>query len=310
MVLFVTGLCNRSCWYCPLSRERRGNDVTFANDREVNSPEDMLREAEAMSALGTGITGGEPLLVLDRVTGYARMLRNRFGPEHHIHLYTGNAPSESDLQAMKGLIDEIRLHPPQEVWPEILSTPYAESVKRAKELGFSIGIEVPSLPGLEQLTAILPRLDFLNINELEWGETNAPHMRERGLEPEDGLHNAIRGAKAWAQDLAKRDNVHWCTSGFKDSVQLRERLKRIAANTARPFEEITEDGTVMYGVIEYSGKPDALFPLIDTDEYEVTPGTIELAWWVLSESSGKIPGEKYIIERYPNNGMIVEVTPL
>jgi pyruvate formate-lyase activating enzyme-like uncharacterized protein len=58
MVLFVTGICNRSCWYCPLSSERRGNDVVFANDRQVSSPDDIVAEAAAMSALGTGITGG------------------------------------------------------------------------------------------------------------------------------------------------------------------------------------------------------------------------------------------------------------
>lgn len=310
MVLFVTGLCNRSCWYCPLSRERRGNDVTFANDREVHSPGDIIREAEAMSALGTGITGGEPLLVLPRVTEYARLLKERFGPEHHIHLYTGVAPSEGDLRKMKGLIDEIRLHPPQEAWPEIFSTPYAASVQRAKELGFAVGIEVPSLPGLEHLAAILPQLDFLNINELEWGETNAPSMRERGLELEDSLHNAIRGAKGWARELAKQDRVHWCSSGFKDSVQLRERLKRIAANTARPFDDITDDGTVMYGVIEETERPYELVLSLGIDDYEVTPAGIELAWWILSESAEKIPDKKYIIERYPNNGMIVEVTPL
>ena len=310
MVLFVTGRCNRSCWYCPLSRERKNRDIVFANEREILAPEEILIEAEAMNALGTGITGGEPLLVLDQVIEYARLLKEHFGPEHHIHLYTGSAPSEEKLRKMQGLIDEIRLHPPDEYWPDILSSPYAASAKRAKELGFSIGIEVPSLPGLEHLIAILPLLDFLNINELEWGETCAQNMRERGLELEDSLHNAIKGAKSWAKDLVKQDKVHWCSSSFKDSVQLRERLKRIAENTARPFEEITEDGTVMYGVIHHGGNPEVLLPFLESEDYEITSDTIDLPWWVVSELAEKIPNEKYIVERYPNKGMIVEVTPL
>jgi pyruvate formate-lyase activating enzyme-like uncharacterized protein len=38
MVLFVTGRCHRTCWYCPLSRERKGLDVVYANDQKVSSP--------------------------------------------------------------------------------------------------------------------------------------------------------------------------------------------------------------------------------------------------------------------------------
>jgi len=46
MVLFVTGRCHRTCWYCPLSRERKGLDVVFANDRCGRIALDIIREAE------------------------------------------------------------------------------------------------------------------------------------------------------------------------------------------------------------------------------------------------------------------------
>ena len=122
MVLFVTGRCHRSCWYCPLSRERKGSDTVYANEHPVDIPSQMIEEAENMSALGTGITGGEPLLCLDRVIGYCRLLKDHFGPDHHIHLYTAKAPGDDELERMKGLVDEIRLHPPHECWNDILDT--------------------------------------------------------------------------------------------------------------------------------------------------------------------------------------------
>ncbi len=310
MVLFVTGRCRRTCWYCPLSRERKGRDVVFANSRQVSSPAEAIEEAESMSALGTGVTGGEPLIVLDRVVEYSRALKEHFGPEHQIHLYTGLAPDEAALRRLQGLVDEIRLHPPHECWPDILDTDYARSAVLARELGFLVGIEVPALPGIGALAAALPLLDFLNINELEWGETCADAMRERGLEPEDGVHNAVLGAREWAAELPRDPKVHFCSSVFKDSVQLRERLKRIAANTARPFEEVTDDGTVVYGVLEPAGPVDEFLASLDGDDYMVCDKTIEMAWWVLAEEGAGLPGRKYVVERYPNGGMVVEVTPL
>ncbi len=311
MVLFVTGMCDRRCWYCPLSKERKGRDVVFANDRQVTSPAECISEAEVMSALGTGVTGGEPLLVPDRVADYCRTLKSRFGTEHHIHLYTGRAPGDRDLLLLRGLVDEIRMHPPHALWAGISETPYARSAQRARELGFSVGIEVPALPGLDHLQEALPLLDFLNINELEWGESCAAAMRRRGLEPRDGLANAVSGSRAWGKEILSHEKVHWCPSVFKDSVQLRERLKRIAANTARPFDEVTDDGTVIYGVLEPAGGAPAGAPEgFETDLFEVCGDHLETAWWVLVEEAERLPGRKYVVERYPNQGMVVEVTPL
>lgn len=315
MVLFVTGRCRRSCWYCPLSEERKGNDVIFANEHKITSPKEAIRVAERMSALGTGITGGEPLVCVDRVVLYGKALKDHFGPEHQIHLYTAQAPSKEDLERLKGVVDEIRLHPPRECWDTILDTDFIRSAKMAKEMGFDIGIEVPSLPGLELLAPALPYLDFLNINELEWGETNADEMRDRGYVLADGVHNAIDGAKDWADELVKNDKVHWCSSSFKDSVQLRERLKRIAENTARPFDEVTDDGTVVFGRLDLNpGTRDEVVArcraVLEEGTFEDCGDRVEMAWWLLEENQKKLPGQKSVVERYPDNGMIVEVTPL
>jgi len=315
MVLFVTGRCYRSCWYCPLSSERKGKDAVWANERRIEGTGQMIREAEAMSALGTGITGGEPLLCIDRVVTSCRALKKHFGKDHHIHLYTAKALSEEDLLTLRGLVDEIRLHPPHECWEDILTTDFIGAAQRAKELGFDIGIEVPALPGLKHLIPALPYLDFLNINELEWGETNADAMRMRGFELADGVHNAVRGAREWADELCQSEKVHLCSSAFKDSVQLRERLKRIARNTARPFDEVTDDGTVVYGVLEpdagtLTACADHCRKELGEDCYTACGDHIEVAWWALQELGEHLAGKKYVIERYPNGGIIVEVTPL
>jgi len=307
LVLFLTGKCNRSCWYCPISDERRGKDTVWANDRIVTTDADLIEEAENMSALGTGVTGGEAFLEPEKLVHYCSLLKEHFGPDHHIHLYTGTAPSREELEMIAPVVDEIRFHPPHEVWKHILDTPFMAAIENAKELGMEATIEVPSLPGLEDLRVTLPFVSQFNINELEWSETNAEAMRRRGYDLEDNYHNAVSGAACWANCLLDEEKVHFCTSSFKDSVQLRERLKHIAENTSRSFEEITEDGTVVYGhLVPTAPLPDDL----EDDLFEDCGDHIECAWYLLAEFPDDFPGEKQIIERYPNGGMIVEVMPV
>ena len=310
MVLFVTGVCHRTCWYCPLSGERKGVDLTYANERRVDSPDQALEVAHRMSALGTGVTGGEPLARPERVIAYCSRLKEEFGPEHQIHLYTGIAPDREMLTSLKGIVDEIRIHPPVEVWDKILESDYVRSAVTAKEMGFDIGFEVPALPEIGMLDKALPFLDFLNINELEWGDHNADGMRERNYTLEDGLHNAIDGAKEWASVISKEEKVHFCSSSFKDSVQLRKRLIRVARNTARPFDHVTRDGTVLYGSLVPHENDREWLKRLKTGTYEDQGDHVELSWKVLRSYAETLSGESCIIERYPDRGIIVEVTPI
>jgi len=176
MVLFVTGLCGRGCFYWPVSDEKKEKDVVFANERCVENDEDLIEEAISMKALGTGITGGEPLLRLDRVIHYIRLLKNRFGSSHHIHLYTALAPENDILESLKNSgLDEIRFHPPVHLWPDINNTEYRSCIISAHKLGLSAGIEIPSIcSDYEAILSLLEEMGgFLNLNELEFSDTNA-----------------------------------------------------------------------------------------------------------------------------------------
>ena len=311
LVLFITGMCPRDCWYCPLSSERKDVDVIYANDRKITSPAEAIEEAEIMDALGTGVTGGEPLFEIERVVEYCTALKNHFGKEHHIHLYTGKAPTEEELAMLSPCVDEIRMHPPHEEWADIMHSAYPASIACAKKMGFDVGIEVPSLQGLRHFFPLLDSLDFFNINQLEWGDANADAMRLRKLEPVNPLCNAIDGSTKWAGEINGHPKVHYCTSVFKDSVQLRERLKRIARNSARPFDMITDDGTIMYGVMDPGSDLEMILSLMRPGSCyaEMDDGTIELDWQQMRKIPRKFGGERKIIERYPNGGMIVEVIP-
>jgi len=290
MVLFITGLCERSCFYCPVSLEKKGKDVVFANERLVKNDEDVIQEACVMDALGTGITGGEPLLRLERVLHYIRLLKAKFGEEHHIHLYTSLAPDKKVLELLaKTGLDEIRFHPPVNLWRNIVNTPYKNAIHTAAKLGISTGIELPAIQA--DYSGIIALLDevggFLNLNELEFSETNAYELKKMGYELNEDSFSAT-GSREIAESL-NYSKLHFCPSVFKDAVQLRERLKRIAKNTAREFDEITEDGTLVYGVIEGKGGESILKEAgVSHEMYSVEDNVIETSWYIVHELSDKL----------------------
>ncbi|MGA9139030.1 MAG: radical SAM protein [Methanocella sp.] len=319
MVLFITGVCGRDCFYCPVSVERKDIDATYANERRVNSVEDVIEEAKRMSALGTGITGGEPLSRPDRVLYYIRLLKETFGCDHHIHLYTCTAPSKEMLEALHDAgLDEIRMHPPEECWDCFYGSIYHRALKQAIALGMSAGVEIPairSVPVIEK--SVADAGGFLNLNELEFSETNCEAMKEKGYVLRDDVTNAVMGSEKLGREIVLNSiaNTRYCSSRFKDAVQLRERLKRTASNVARPFDEITDDGTIVCG--EITGDVDnALQSLrelgVPGDMYRRDGDRIEIAWWILDEAGDDIAGTgKSIVERYPlRDGLVVERIPL
>ncbi|WP_342304340.1 radical SAM protein [Methanolobus sp. ZRKC5] len=323
MVLFVTGVCPKDCFYCPVSDERRTDD-TYANERKVLSDQDVLEEARQMNALGTGITGGEPLLKMDRVIHYIKLLKKEFGAQHHIHMYTSIAPDRKTLNELSQAgLDEIRFHPPVELWGRMDTTSYADSINFAKELEMEAGIEIPSIEGADKMALFVEKVGcFLNLNELEFSDTNTDAMKAKGYTLRDDVSNAVIGSEEYATEIAQNcEMIHFCSSSYKDAVQLRNRLIRIAENTARPFDEISEDGTIYYGHIECVTSDELKIVNNELLQMEVPPEMMEtaadgidIAWWILEDVAESIrtPIRKlYILERYPlKDGLIVEKIPL
>lgn len=237
LVLFITGLCNNSCFYCPISKERAGKDVVFANEREVHSIEDFISELELMSAEGVAITGGEPLIKLERVLDFVK-LSKKLGL--HVHIYTSIPAKEEVLRKLK--VDEIRFHPPELQKPEL----YEEPIKVAKKLGMDAGFEIPAIRFEPKIVEIANRNEaFLNLNQLEASETNWSKLEERGFKIEDYYVEVPEIVKMFE----KADKFHYCTGRFKDSAQFRRRLIRMAMNHP-DFYLVTRDGTLLCCRIE------------------------------------------------------------
>lgn len=321
MVLFVTGRCGWNCYYCPVSLEKKGKDVIYANEGRVHTDEEIIAEAEAMDATGTGITGGDPLLDMDRTEHMIRLLKDRFGKGHHIHLYTATIDPDRALRLQRAGLDEIRFHPPESMWTRMSDTGLKDVVDA---VSMDVGIEVPALPGKErELNDLIAYaksvgVDFVNLNELEFSESNWDMMDTYGYTVRDELSSAVAGSRETAMTVLKankRANVHFCSSTFKDGIQLRRRLIRRAEHTAKPYQQVTEDGTIVRGYLYADdldrARADLLEKGVPEDMIEVIDNKLEVAPWILEDLAGSLGYRCFLSEQYPTaDGLEVERTPL
>ncbi len=257
LVLFATGICPRQCYFCPLSDEKYQKDVTFANEQKVTSNANMLQEATAMNAKGAGITGGDPLSRLSRTVELIKVLKNNFGKEFHIHLYTSLTliTTKALEQLYNAGLDEIRFHLDLDsavLWPKL---------SLAREFAWDVGIEIPCIPGKEtEMKQLLDFVDgkvqFVNLNELERADNQMSKLGELGFQVKEKFSYAIAGSVEAGQELLEYVqqtkyplSVHLCTAKLKDKIQLTNRIRREGQNNHKPFDIVSGEGLLIRGVV-------------------------------------------------------------
>ena len=303
LVLFITGKCSKSCFYCPISEERRDRDIVFANEVEVDHIQQALTEARLINATGMGITGGEPLIEVERTCQFIQAFKQEFGPKFHVHLYTGLEPVPINAveQLLEVGLDELRLH----------RFHLGQDYPRLREVTkgrAQLGVEVPMIPGMiNQLKKMFRQLDeigidFVNINELEYSEVNAKELKQRGLQLDPDTMTAVKGSEEEAINLLEwatnetQLNVHFCPLSLKDGIQLRNRFRRRAKNVAKPFEQITEEGLLLKGIIT----PPPNISLIALSKILLNEYQIPLDQFWINESLGRIETSTTIVQRLVN----------
>lgn len=254
-IIFVTGLCPRKCFYCPLSHERR-KDVVLVNEVKLKADDhviisSIISEIYRSASLGASLTGGDPLVRLKRTLNIIQSVKDSLGDEFHLHLYTtGKALTATIAKSLDGAgLDELRVHPDISDLPRI-----AEALK---SVGFDYGLEVPAFPGGErELLNLIFRAEkmgfkFVNINELEFSEENSVALLQRGYTMSGDYISATGSKKTAVRVLEEADkrgvdlNLHFCPVVVKDRYQTGLRLFRRGQITAKPYEKVTDAGTII-----------------------------------------------------------------
>jgi len=261
-VLFLNGICQnpKHCsWYCPISEKRKNKKLTYANEIQISSKEQLLDELNKIKAKGMSITGGDPLFEpnFENTLEFIKFVKAKKGKKFHIHLYTNglNFNESIAFSLARAGLDEIRFNPPKENW---------NVIKYALNKGMSVGAEVPVIPekeyveNLEELIFYLDEIgaEFINLNEFEYCSPNSQSLKERGFKLKEGTIASVERSNESAIALIKKIapkvkiKIHFCTIIAKDYWQLRERYLRRAKTIKLPYEEINEDGLLIFAQIE------------------------------------------------------------
>jgi pyruvate formate-lyase activating enzyme-like uncharacterized protein len=341
MVILITGLCPAQCYYCPLSKAKQNKDVIFADEWQLSNEEDMdtlIAEARLINATGAGITGGDPLIVAQRTISYIRFLKKSFGQHFHIHLYTSGLTNTDTIKDMVKIgLDEIRFHPEPKQWTTMNLSSLRSVIKKTTKLPVKTALEIPVIPGKgDEIISLIywadqQHVDYINLNELEFSEQNETALYKKGFNLKNELSSAVKESQETAyvvlnhfEEHLHTIGIHYCSSSFKDGVQLTNRMKRRAQNIASDRDIITDEGTILKGIIEPSQKKtlkeieNFLKSKVNLSKNEFCTNLkkqrIEIHPDVLEQNSTllrKYGFKCFIIEEYPTADQLeVERTPL
>ena len=335
MVVLITGLCPANCFYCPLSLEKHNKDRIFADEWELeneNDIEKLISEAKYINARGAGITGGDPLIVWDRTEKYIKILKENFGSRFHIHLYTSGLKNAKYIARLeKAGLDEIRFHPEPRYWDKLEKSKIKNTIINSTKSSMDVALEIPVFPDKkEKIISLISwadknNLDFINLNELEFSESNADSLISKRYDVKDDISSAVKDSERIANEIlenfSKNDfkvGIHYCSSSFKDGIQLRNRIKRRAKNIKKFHETISEDGTIIIGIIENQDNIYELYKnlkqkykLRDKIFFNKEKNRIETTKKIIKRIAKKEKLNCYIVEEYPTADRLeVERIPL
>jgi len=246
--LFINGRCNASCFYCPTSQDDTGDPLT--NGIPFVSPEDYAEYVALFGFTGASISGGEPLLTLDRTLAYIDAVRRRCGDAVHLWMYTnGTLLTREIAQELRSAgLGEIRF--------DIGATGYNLSkVQLAVGVIPTVTVEIPTVPEEEELLRdklvemVAVGVQHLNLHQLRLTPHNSRHLAGRPytfvhgenvtvLESELTALRLVRHAIEQGIDLP----VNYCSFPYKRRFQHAAARRRGIPFVRADHEEVTEAG--------------------------------------------------------------------
>jgi hypothetical protein len=223
--IYTSFLCNKSCYYCPIIPTVNKKNIIMVATKKINSIDEIKRYAK--KSPGMSISGGEPLLMLDRTLSIIKLAKKECGDKFHIHMYTNGELITNEImeKLVEAGLDEIRIH-----------NFNLDIFKRAIEFDIDVGAEIPCAPNEEEkFVNFIHSLDklgikFVNIDEMQSSKLALPKLKKKGFKLKG---NRVVGSEETGLNIVRRIrqdklniSVHYC-SIRQEINNAKKRLKLI-----------------------------------------------------------------------------------
>ncbi len=248
--LFINGKCNCRCFYCPTAQKEIG--VPTTNRIPFDKPSDYADYVHYFDFRGVSISGGEPLLTLDRTLKQLKAVRRKMGDCLHLWLYTnGTLLTREIVQKLQDEgLNEIRF--------DISAKDYdLEKLQMAVGHIPIVTIEIPAIPeDMEKVSNLLPILydvgvNHLNLHQLRLTPYNVVNLKTRNYTFLHGdkvtvLESELMVLKLMETALAKgvKLPINYCSYVYKHRFQRADSRKRNARFILKGHESLTESGFI------------------------------------------------------------------
>jgi pyruvate formate-lyase activating enzyme-like uncharacterized protein len=247
--LFINGICNAKCAYCPTAQDDRGTPTTSTLPFPI--PEEYVDYLKRYGFKGVSFSGGEPLLTFETTLSYVRAVRQGI-PDSYIWLYTnGILASREKFELLRDAgLNEIRF--------DIGATGYKlDGLKLAMGVIPVVTVEIPALSDhFEQMKRLLPDLSLLGVNHLNLHQLRlTPHNLKRlAGKPYTFLHgpkvtcldSELTALRLIQYSLQQGVGIpiNYCSFPFKNRFQGKATRTRSSREIVKPYEDITDNGFI------------------------------------------------------------------
>jgi len=286
--LFINGVCNAQCFYCPSAQKEKGQPMT--STLEFSNPRDYADYVRIFNIKGVSFSGGEPFLTLERVLLFLKTLRSRVSHPLYIWMYTnGLLTTEDKLKALRDNgLDEIRF--------DISANHYhLDALKKAIGIIPRVTVEIPAIPeDLEHTQQVIKELyelgvDHLNLHQLRCTPFNRTRLAERGYTFLHGpgvtiLETELTALKLIRYSLEQKIAlpINYCSFTFRNQFQRAGAGARNALQIKAPHEDITPTGHIR--TMSVNGSKESLSSL---DQHLVSK-KIDPSRWQLSKACDQL----------------------